>query len=86
MAVTHHPCVKRPAALEYLILNAQVGDVLTLKCQEALDRAMRWVSSDEGHDFWREFYRGERYWTDYAAERIRFYLNPLSPPTPEEDI
>jgi dipeptidase len=46
---------------------------------------MRWYSSEEGHNFWKEFYREERNWTDYAAERIRFYLNLISPP-PEEDI
>jgi len=83
--VTYHPCVKRPTELEYLVLNAQVGGVLTYRCQQALDRGMRWYSSEEGHNFWKEFYREERNWTDYAAERIRFYLNLISPP-PEEDI
>jgi hypothetical protein len=85
--VTYHPCVKRPTELEYLVLNAQVGDVLTHKCQQSLDRGMRWYSSEEGHNFWREFYREERAWTLYASQRLQFYLGRQEPtPPPEEDI
>ena len=82
----YHPCVRIPVELKYLVLNAQVGDVLTHRCQQALDRGMIWGSSEEGPNLWAEFYKEERNWTDYAAERIWFYLDPLSPPPPEEDI
>lgn len=83
-----HCCVKLPDHLDYLLLNAQVGEILTHRSQQALDRGMMWLKSEEGHNFWREFYREERVWTDYASDRIRFYLGPKAPPKPlpEEDI
>ena len=84
----YHDCVKRPTELEYVLINAPYGQVLDDRCQRALDRGMIWIRSEEGHDFWREFYRCERIWTLYASQRLQFYLRPQepTPPPPEEDI
>lgn len=81
----YHDCVKKPAELDYVLLNATLGEVLNHRCQIALDRGMMWVRSEEGHAFWMEFYREERVWTLYASQRLRFYLKVETPP-PEEDI
>lgn len=81
----YHDCVKRPAELDHVLINAIYGQVLDHRCQIALDRGMSWIISEEGHDFWKEFYRGERIWTLYASQRLQFYLKVEAPP-PEEDI